>query len=190
MGFGIRDPVKTYTYGIFCISTYRTPLNSRSNVRGNLLDPSSTAEEKEQKNEEEEMEAKQLFPHKEEERMAKRRTQNERRAAFAHYEARCIQLFAPAAAGDRHQHCRTERERQACVAAIGIDSSACLNAVLARLYYDLRESRLFTDIVRQEVFSHRNHRFNMEVDLPPHPPRIGTRIRGRSWSAKIDDISL
>jgi hypothetical protein len=115
--------------------------------------------------EEEEMEAKQqLFPHKEEEK-ATRPTQNERRAAFADYEARCIQLFAPAAAGDRHQHCRTERERQACVAAIGTDSSACLNAVLARLYYDLRESRIFTDIVRQEAFTRRNHRLNMEVDL-------------------------
>jgi hypothetical protein len=155
-------------YGRFCISTcistYCTPLNSKSNVRGNLPDPSSTAEEKEQKNEKEAVEAKQLFPQKEEERMATRPTQNERRAAFADYEARCIQLFAPAAAGDRHQHCRTERERQACVAAIGTDSSACLNAVLARLYYDLRESPLFTDIVRQEVFTYRNHRLNMEVD--------------------------
>ncbi len=111
------------------------------------------------------MEAKQLFSHKEEERMATRPTQNERRAAFAEYEARCIQLFAPAAAGDRHQHCRTERERQACVAAIGTDSSACLNAVLARLYYDLRESRIFTDIVRQGGFRSSNYRLNMEVDL-------------------------
>ncbi len=137
-----------------------------SNVRGNLPDRSSTTEEKEQKNEEEEMETnQQLFPHKKEQGMAKRLTQNERRAAFADYEARCIQLFAPAAAGDRHQHCRTERERQACVAAIGTDSSACLNALLARLYYDLRESRLFTDIVRQEVFTRKNYRLNMELDI-------------------------
>ncbi len=57
-----------------------------------------------------------------------------------------------------------------------------------------------------------DHRLNMEVDIqslfglnvtwcaqlyslaetPQHPlsPRIGTRIRGRYWSAKIDDISL
>jgi hypothetical protein len=58
------------------------------------------------------------------------------------------------------------------------------------------------------------HRLNMEVDLqslfglhvivtgcaqlyslaeapqPPVSPRIGTRLRGRYWSAKIDDICL
>ncbi len=28
------------------------------------------------------------------------------------------------------------------------------------------------------------------LDPPPPSPRIGTRIRGRYWSAKIDDISL
>jgi hypothetical protein len=54
------------------------------------------------------------------------------------------------------------------------------------------------------------HRFNMELDFqclfglhvysctnwlrprnpPPPPPRMSAHIRGRYWSAKIDDISL
>ena len=75
-------------------------------------------------------------------------SQSSRRAIFAAFQERCIHTCAQASPTDRHAHCHTQEERSACVAAMENASCDCLNALLARVYYDLRQSTGFSDLLR------------------------------------------
>ncbi len=120
-------------------------------------------------------------------------------------------IFVLARKGNVPHHKFREYKSSSCSWLYRYRSSSCSHTIKFHIGKSVRQKKLFSLLNRksQEFFNKAvNQGLNMELLVdsqslfglhghsftphppPPHSPRIWAHIRGRYWSAKIDDISL